>query len=343
MLQITNNTIRVKQINTELVKVALKNLSYGTKLTIANATGLSVATCGNILKELLESGEVLEIELEQPNGGRPARRFVYNANYAFIACLYLKNEGGIYTINYAVTNLIGEIIEEGSKIFNSINYDVIDSLIGELIERYENIKAVGIGVPGVVRQGVIGVCDIKELINVPLGNKLKEKYQLEITIENDMNFTVYGFYKKQNYDRDRTIAIVFFPKGNFPGAGIIVDGHILKGNTKFAGELSFLPLDLSREEQLKRLNSEDGFIPLAVKAIVSIIAIINPETIALTGELFKSDQLDDIYNHCLEIIPKEHMPQIFLRENIHDDYMNGLISITLESLSYNIQLVEKRI
>jgi predicted NBD/HSP70 family sugar kinase len=35
--------------------------------------------------------------------------------------------------------------------------------------------------------------------------------------------------------------VIKFPKDNFPGAGFIVDGHLLKGNTKFAGEVSFLP------------------------------------------------------------------------------------------------------
>ncbi len=343
MPQITNNGFKVKQINTELVKTALKALTYGTKLTLANATGLSVATCSNILNELLQTGEIMEIDLAQPNGGRPARRFIYNAYYSLIACLYAGAEGGVHTITYTVANMMGEIIEENSANFARINYEVIERLVGELINRYPNIKAIGIGLPGVVNRGVIDICDLKELMHVPLGIKLKEQYQLEFTIENDMNTIVYGFYKKQNYDGDKTIAFLYFPKNNLPGGGIMVDGHILKGNTKFAGEVSFLPLDLSQEAQLIQLHNEHTFIPLVVKTIVSIIAIINPETIALTGELFKNDQIVDIYNRCLEIIPQEHMPEIFLQKDVRADYLNGLIAITLESLTYHLQLVEKRI
>ena len=342
MLPIVNNTIRVKQVNVELIKTALKALKFGTKLTLANVTGLSVATCGNILNELLERGEVIEADLEQPNGGRPARRFIYNANYSYIACIYVSNEGGIYRTIHAVTNLIGEIIEEHSVEVEIINYEVIDNLIEKLIYNYENIMAIGIGVPGLVHRGVIVACDMEELVDIPLATRLKAKYNLEITVENDMNLIVYGFYKKQNYDEVKTIAVVIFPRDNCSGAGIMVDGHIIRGNTNFAGEVSYLPFDISRGEQIKQLNNVDNVSPLMVKTIVSIIAVINPETIVVTGNLIRLDMLEKFSNGCRATIPQEHMPQIIIQENMQDDYINGLISITLESLTCDIQLMEKR-
>lgn len=341
MLPIVNNTIRVKQINVELVKTALKALTVGTKLTIANATGLSVATCGNILNELLERGEVIETDLEQSNGGRPAQRFMYNANYSYIACIFVSNERGVYRTIHTVTNLTGEIIEENATVVELINYEVIDDLIEKLIYNYENIRAVGIGIPGIIHRGVIGAGDIDELVNLPLATRLKAKYNLKITVENDMNLTAHGFYKKQNYDEDKTIAVVTFPQDNCSGAGIIVDGHIIKGNTNFAGEVSYLPFDYLREAQIKQENSADIF-SLMVKTIVSIIAIINPETIVVTGGLVCSDMLEELSNACRRIIPDEHMPQIVIQENMQGDYINGLVSITLESLNCDIQLIEKR-
>ncbi|AJQ28387.1 ROK family protein [Pelosinus fermentans] len=336
MIPIINNTMRVKQVNVELVKTALKALTFGTKLTIANATGLSVATCGNILNELLERGEVIEADLEQPNGGRPARRFMYNANYSYIACIYVSNEGGIYKVIHAITNLTGEIIEENLVEVEVINYEVIDNLIEKLICNYENIKAIGIGVPGIIHRGVIGPGDIKELVDIPLASRLKAKYNLEITVENDMNLISYGFYKRQNYDEDKTIAVVIFPQDNCSGAGIIVDGHIIRGNTNFAGEVSYLPFDHSREEQIMQINHVDIVFPLIVKTIASIIAVINPETIVVTGGLIRADMMDDISNACEALIPHEHMPQIIIQENMQSDYIHGLVSITLESLTCDI-------
>lgn len=342
MLPIVNNAIRVKQINVELVKTALKALTFGTKLTIANATGLSVATCGNILNELSERGEAIEADLEQSNGGRPARRFMYNANYSYIACIYVSNDGGVYKTIHVVTNLTGEIIEKNTAEVEIINYEVIDNLIEKLIYNYENIKAIGIGIPGIIHRGIIGAVDIEELADLPLATRLKDKYNLKVIVENDVNLIAYGFYKKQNYDEDKTIAVVNFPKDNGSGAGIIVEGHIIRGSTNFAGEVSYLPFDKSREEQIKQTNSVVDCFPLMTKTIGSIIAIINPETIVITGGLIWSNMQEDFSIACRKTIPPEHMPQIIIQEDMQEDYINGLVSITLESLNCDIQLIERR-
>lgn len=340
--QVANNSIRVKKINRELIKQALKSMKEGTKSSIASATGLSVATCGNILNELLETGEVLETELEASNGGRPARRFIYNADFSYIVCLYAKIEDGLQSITYAVTNSVGERVDGGYLTYEYIDGATIDHLVGTLIQQFSNIKAVGIGIPGLVHRGVINICDIKTLIDAPLESLLREKYEVAVTIENDMNLTVYGFYKQQNYEEDKTIAVVTFLKNAFPGAGMMIDGRIHKGNTRFAGEVSFLPFGISREEQLSHLSQTDTFIPLAAHTISSLTAVINPETIALTGEQVRQQDVPHIYQSCLKIIPEEHMPHLIVLDQPDDHYMNGLIAITLESLTYSLQLVEKR-
>lgn len=309
---------------------------------IASATGLSVATCGNILNEFVETGEVVETEPEQPGSGRPAMLYMYNANFAYIACLYASSEGGRHSLTYIVANLIGETVEEGTREVELADASAIDAVVEALIHKHPDIQALGIGIPGFVHQGVINVCDIPELLNVPLGAQLREKHRLDVTIDNDMNLTVYGFYKKQNDDKEKTIVVITFPKNNYPGSGMMIGGQIHRGMTQFAGEVSFLPYGMSREEQFAQLHSEETFVPLAAKTIMSIIAIVNPETLALTGELVKEEHIEGIYNHCKGVIPDEHMPKIMVLNHAHEHYIHGLIAITLESLSYNLQLVEKK-
>ncbi|WP_110955021.1 ROK family protein [Anaerosinus massiliensis] len=343
MIPIVNNTIRVKQVNVELVKTALKALESGTKITLANATGLSVATCSNILNELLERGEVIKADLEQSSGGRPAQRFMYNANYAYAACLFVSNDEGRYYINYAIVNMLGEIVEQQTDEVSVLDYEAVDQLVEKLIDRYENITALGIGVPGLVNKGFIGSCDIEELSDVALADRLKEKYNVAVTVENDVNLIAYGFYQEQKYDEDKSIAVVIFPRDNCSGAGLMVDGHIVRGNTNFAGEISYLPFDISRAEQIRQLNLTEGVSPIMVKTLVSIIAVINPATIVITGNLVRLDMLGQFYHACKAFIPCEHLPQLRIKENMRGDYMKGLISITLESLACNVQLIEKRL
>lgn len=52
---LTNNTLRVKESNTNLILDTLKSLQIATRAEIARITGLSIATCGNILKDLVTS------------------------------------------------------------------------------------------------------------------------------------------------------------------------------------------------------------------------------------------------------------------------------------------------
>ncbi len=73
MVTMRNDITKVKEINIELIKTALKNLGTATKAQIAEATDISVATCGKILNELCQSGEVLEAAVASGGYGRPAK------------------------------------------------------------------------------------------------------------------------------------------------------------------------------------------------------------------------------------------------------------------------------
>ncbi|AKG37689.1 transcriptional regulator [Paenibacillus durus ATCC 35681] len=282
------------------------------------------------------------MEPDGPNGGRPAKQYKYNADFGCAVCLLVKTEGGIHSIRYSIVNLVGETVKETTLALEHIDIDAIDRLIEQLVSENGNVQAIGIGIPGVVHQGVVGVCDVPDLAGKSLGPYFEEKYEVSVTIENDMNMTVYGFYHLQNFEEEKTLAVVNFPKDHFPGAGFIVDGRILSGNTKFGGEVSFLPFGITREEQLRQLQTDDGFVRLAVNTLTSIIAIINPVTIAITGELPRETQLNELYLGCMKDIPEEHMPQLIIQNDTHREYMKGMVTATLESLTYRLQLIEKR-
>lgn len=103
-----------------------------------------------------------------------------------------------------------------------------------------------------------------------------------------------------------------------------------------------MPLGLSHDEQFMLLHNRDTFHTLAARSVSSLIAVMNPETLALTGTLVQPEDVEIIRNECLKYIPEMHMPQMRLLNDPDENYMFGLISMTLESLSYSLQLVEKR-
>lgn len=242
MAQPSHNTQLVKKINVELVKNALRTSGTGTKASVAGQTRLSVATCGTILNELVQTGEILELGWEESSGGRPARKYQFNADYSSIICMIVRAEGGRQSITCALANLNGEIIEEAVKDYDEITPDTLGEWLDEMIADRLNVQAIGIGIPGVVQQDRIGICDVPALAEQPLGLFLKERYkEVEIIIENDMNLTVYGLYQKLLLDEESHFAVLTFPKNHYPGAGFMVNGRLLNGNSFFSGEVSYLP------------------------------------------------------------------------------------------------------
>jgi len=334
MKPIISNTAQVKNYNIKIIKNALKALPSGTKNTISKITGLSVATCNTILNELDASREILEVESEYSSVGRPAKAYRFNENYSYICCIYMIYENNEKILNYAVTNLLGNIIEEQSIIKETIDSIVIEKLIEILVLKYPNIEGIGIGIPGVVtKSNIIDFCDIEELSNCALAEQLTNKFGKYVVIENDMNLIAYGFYQAGEYEESTSIAVVSFFKDNLPGSGIIVDGHIIHGNTNFAGEVSYLPFGCTHEQQKEILKDRKGIIKIVSNTICSLAAVINPQTIVIIGTILTDDILKEICDSVDEIIPKKHIPQILLEHNVNNYYLNGLSSMTLESLN----------
>ncbi|MOA61770.1 hypothetical protein D3C78_1869910 [compost metagenome] len=74
---------------------------------------------------------------------------------------------------------------------------------------------------------------------------------------------------------------------------------------------------------------------------MSIIAIINPVAIAITGDILRPSQLNDLCHECLKEIPQEHMPELSINNNTYQQYKKGVLTITLESMTYSLQLIDK--
>ncbi|MFK9090964.1 ROK family protein [Bacillus salipaludis] len=336
-----NNSQIVKKTNEELIRKILMQRETVTISYLSKKTGLSIATCNNILNEFLQRKEILEFSLSNSTGGRKARQFKLNVNYKLVAGIAVKIEGGARSINLVVADWKGQHIYTDNYEFNRIDYKTIEDVIRKLLSRFQGIKALGIGIPGVANNGVIVISDVEELINEPIKEKLESSFPLKVNVENEMHYTLYGLYQSKNYVVPKTEAMVIFGKDNPPGARFIVNGNILTGSTNFAGELSYIPFYNNRNEQLQRLFNPGTVNEVVSKMIISIISMINPTTVSLTGGLIENVDVKEMYQKCAEVIPEVHMPEIYIIKDPQKYYNAGLITITLDTLKYGIQLVER--
>jgi glucokinase len=120
--------------------------------------------------------------------------------------------------------------------------EVLEQLFS-LVERSidSSVKAVGIGVPGLVDTAagiVYDVVNIPSWKEVPLGKLIEDRYQLPVYINNDANcFTLGEFYFGKGKGFDSMIGLTL---GTGLGSGIIINKKLYEGKNGGAGEFGMI-------------------------------------------------------------------------------------------------------
>lgn len=105
----------------------------------------------------------------------------------------------------------------------------------------ETVEHVAVGVPGIVAPdgGVALSPNVSFDRSTPLAATLGKMLGVPVSVDNDGNLSAFGEY---TVGRDRgTRSLAFLALGTGIGMGLIVDGHLLHGNSGGAGEIALLP------------------------------------------------------------------------------------------------------
>jgi len=329
----------LKQNNIAAIRHALYRVDFATKKEIAEQCGLSLAACTSLLGEMIADGQVLELTFAAPNGGRPARRFSLNPDYAHILCIYTDNNTFESSgLALRTCNLRGQILTEKFCPLSEILPEDLSSLICEMAAKDPLIRSVGIGVAGVTDyNGQIVACSFPALDGFNPKRALEEKLGVSVLTENDMYFTSYGFYTRNAGEKPYSLSVLYWPSHKCAGAGSVVDGHVVVGSTKFAGEIVSLPFPngaVSKEESLTRMLRGDETVSMMGTAAICTIALINPDIIYITGSEALTVDEKDIAAYCMQTIPAEHLPVFKLQANFHEEYMTGIFEQARANLQF---------
>jgi glucokinase-like ROK family protein len=114
---------------------------------------------------------------------------------------------------------------------------LIDTLLASPKAQGRKVRGIGVGVPGITlhRPGIVKWAYTLQWKDFPLKARLGDRYELPITIDNDVNLAALGelwFGAGQNAQNMILIAI-----GTGIGAGIIIDGALYRGSTEASGEI----------------------------------------------------------------------------------------------------------
>lgn len=336
------NTPEVKQLNKERIRREIQRGEKCTKAGISKKTALSVATCSTILNEMQESGEILQADQEESNVGRPASQFMYNPDFQHVLAMYVSNEQGVNTVELATADALGAEIRREQVHPETISYELIESLVADAVERDGLLQGMTFGIPGVSHHGVIETCDVESIIGVNVEGRLNERFGLEVNVRNDMDFVSNGVYHTVP-NSGGTLATMYFPKTDTGcvGCGFVIGGKVLRGFSKFAGEISYAAegFGLSRQEQIRIIldrENRSAFRELAAKMVLLVVGTIDPEIIMLMGNEIDEEDLAVIRDACRRVVSEQHIPKLLVDNNISKHYMNGLIRVALDQLQFRI-------
>jgi len=134
---------------------------------------------------------------------------------------------------------------EGSEVASLIT-DLVEQLHKSAVEKNINIEGIGVSVPGIYysQRGTVWAPNIKGWTDYPLLSELKSLpsiNDIKIKIDSDRACYILGETWQGNAQGCKNA--IFVAVGTGIGAGILIDGRVLRGQGDIAGAIGWLALD----------------------------------------------------------------------------------------------------
>lgn len=330
------NTLLIKRINTDLVRKQLLSLRAATKQQLARLTGLSLMTVSSIIAEMIGSGEVVEGDFIPSNGGRPSAEFCYNGGFvhAVVFLGYQKHNRNF--IRMRVVNMFGDCVYTEEKYFDTIFCDSFDAMLNHAFASVTKIAVIGFGLPGEEENGIITINDYSQLIGKEFVNRCHTKYNVPVILVNDVNASVFGYYRKAYGQRllENALAGIYFPRLYYPGMGLIIGGEVYSGKQNFTGEFGHLPIGI--EWNHLDYDNKPAVYDAISRLLSIVICTVAPEKLVLYGDFFSEEDAGRLKKSTEELLQGGFTVDLEVKSDLEPDYEYGLTSLMLDNLYSNL-------
>lgn len=318
------------------IRKTLLELGSATKVELSERLGVSFPTISKFLSQMEEDGEINLVGLDESSGGRRAKRYTYNSEYMLGLAIFLERT----ETNYSVFNCLGEVKEAGktSSVLVNPDLNLLTDCIEEIISKYPKIRSIAIGVPGSVDNGrIFYIPGYDHLQHFDLKRFLEKRFSIPVVLENDMNAAVLGYHDIMR-TKEKNALVYLYSGQNGPGAGILINGDVVRGSTFFSGEVSFVPQynnlnfrqALEKDKNLTNGQITQGYeIDAVSRLLAAFVAIINPHTVIFNDKEVTDEILNQIRMNSSKYIPSQHLPKLTM-SNWKHDYLYGLQRLGLD-------------
>lgn len=217
--------------------------SARSRADLVALTGAPRSTVSARVEQLLQSGLVVEGGTGDSRGGRPPTLLAFNRQ----AGLVLAVDLGATSVKVALTDLAGTILAATSHeleisagpdpVLAEVN-TLADALLTELGRTPDDVKAIGVGVPGPVEFAS------GRLVHPPLMAgwhdfavpSAFQRFSCPVYVDNDVNVMAAGELGSGGSDENFLVVKI----GTGIGCGIVVNGQIYRGTQGCAGDIGHI-------------------------------------------------------------------------------------------------------
>ncbi len=219
-----------------------------SRAEISRQTGLSIPTVMKITEDFIKRKFVMDIGKGESSGGRQPELLKLSPDSKYIIGVGI-GRSRTYVI---IMNFMGEVVRR--EIMQTGETAIPDIWIGKLIQVIENIMqkssmdscqvmGMGIGMPGILDEetGKVLFSPDFNWENVDLLTPIREKFQMDVTIENANRALAMGEYYFGSGTSSKNFLVINL--GHGIGSAIVREGELYHGSSGSSGEIGHIILE----------------------------------------------------------------------------------------------------
>lgn len=232
---------RLGDVNRSRVLQAFCDYGPMSRADLARMAGVTRATIGNIVQDLIDVGMIEEHEPRTGTGrvGKPARPLWFAPRAGLCGAATLSPDG--YQV--ALVNGRGEVLEHAyGELDANVSSDALaaglaSALRSVLPSRRAEVLGIGVAVPGVVDTAsgtIIGSGQLRAVRGTTLVESLARRLRVRVLADNDARAQALG---EKWFGAGRGLAtFASVQTGQGLGVGLVLDGVVYRGERGEAGE-----------------------------------------------------------------------------------------------------------
>jgi predicted NBD/HSP70 family sugar kinase len=242
----------LRERNRKRVVGVLRERGRVSQAEIARVTGLSRTTVHSLVADLKHDGLVHEVDGEVPSargGGRPGVQLALKETSEVVVGI----DFGHSHVQVAVAGMGHDVVAE-RRCELDVNRQALEALdmaarmaqeaLAEAGATTSDVVGVGIGIPGPVdrERGTAGSATILPgWVGIQIADAMEERIGLPVEIENDANL---GALAELTWGAGQGCSnFAYLKAATGIGAGLVLDGRLLRGASGTAGEIGHTTLD----------------------------------------------------------------------------------------------------